>query len=1437
MTARPPAARRLSTAPLVLALAAYLPALATAPGAVAADTKQYLVLDPGRLLATAASLWDPGQFGGHVTHQQVGYLWPMGPWFWLGHALGLPAWVTQRVWLGTVFLAAGLGMRWLARHLGLAGPGAFVAALAYQLSPFVLSYANRTSGLLLPWAGLPALCACTVLAVRRGGWRWPAVAGLVAATVGGLNATALVLVAVGPALWLAAEARRAPRAVAAAAARLAACGAATAVWWAVPLALEARHGADVLAYSETIGAVATTASGPEVLRGLGYWLFYGGGVDGPWNTAAAPYLANPALQALGFALAAAGLLGLVVWRGPGRRWLAVQTFVGVAAGTLAFPPGAASPLGRAMLALGERSTAVLALRSSTRAAPLAVLGLAAGLGLLADRLVVTRSVRTRALLGVGAVAVLAANLPTAFSGGLVDADLRRPGTVPSAWREAAGALAAGDGAGRVLEVPGQEFAAYRWGTTTDPLLPGLVDRPLLTRDLLPLGSPEVMDLLWALDDRFQQGRAEPAALAPVARLLGARDVVGRLDAADERYRTPRPPDALAALEAASGLGATRTFGPERPASADPVRVDGRALLDPDGPSPAPAVVVRPVTDPVAATRTVPAAGVVVLAGSGDGVVDAAAAGLLDGTGGVRYAATLAPGEALPADVPLVLTDTNRRRARQWRGTQDTVGLTEPATPSPYERDEADARLPLFGPGDGDAATQTVADPRGGTVWASAYGEPNAYRPEDRAALAADGDPTTAWRVADRGDPTGERWRLDLTAARPVPTVRLVQPPRPANRWLTEVVVRTEHRTVRVALDDASRSPAGQVVPLGEDATAWLEVELTATSTGVTPSMFGLDAVGFAEIDAGVRVDEVLRLPAPPAAAGATDRPVAVVLTRDRVDPAERWRADPEAALARSFVLPAAQEAPSLTVEARVHQRADDAVLRALLDPAGPVVRTSSRLVGSAASAGGAALDGDPSTAWTGAVDDVDGAWWEVALAPGTPVGRVTVRPRSGPLRSTVTTVAVSVDGAPPRAAAVGPDGTATVDLGATTGAVLRVTVTGVDVRTSVDRRFGEAVALPVALAEVEVDGLPPRAAPSTVDTGCRDDLLTLDGHPVAVRLRADARALRSGAAVALEPCGALGPLAAGAHELRAAPGARTGIDLDRVVLRHRWPSTPAPTAGPVTVRDRSRWSARLAVPASTVDRWVVWGEGRNDGWRATVGGVDLGPPRALVGGGNAWLLPAGAAAEVRVEFTPQRWVWAGFAVSGAAALACLALAAVPRRRAVAPAPTGAPRPAWPAGAPGPAAAVAVAAAVALAVHPLYGAGVLAAWWCWRRSAAAGRGVGLLGPALALTVGGYVVARQVVSRPVAGFGWPLAFDAAHRPALAALAVVVLVALDRRGPEAAAPGSPHERRDEEVGGGQRQQRDEGQVEPGVAEEGPHGHEQAGGRAQHGAASGPR
>ena len=136
----------------------------------------------------------------------------------------------------------------------------------------------------------------------------------------------------------------------------------------------------------------------------------------------------------------------------------------------------------------------------------------------------------------GLVIVLAiVNLPALWTGAFYTGDLTRDEDIPQYWTDAIAAIDAGSHDTRVLEIPGADFAAYRWGQTIDPITPGLTDRPYVARELVPWGSPASADLLNALDHRMQEGTLDPSALAPVARLMSAGAILYRADLQTDRY--------------------------------------------------------------------------------------------------------------------------------------------------------------------------------------------------------------------------------------------------------------------------------------------------------------------------------------------------------------------------------------------------------------------------------------------------------------------------------------------------------------------------------------------------------------------------------------------------------------------------------------------------------------------------------------------------------------------------------------------------------------------------------------------------------------------------------------------------------------------------------------------------------------------------------------
>lgn len=878
---------RSKTERAALAVLAYLPFLLSDPGRVSADSKQDLYLDPGGLLGRSVDLWDPSVGAGTVPHQGLGYLFPTAPWFWVLDRVGVPDWVAQRLWWGTLTLAALLGARWLLRRFGLGPTAALVGALVYGLTPYQLAFTARMSVLLLPWAALPWLVGLTALATRTRGWRWPAVTALALALAGGVNASSLLLVALAPVLWVLIELwRRADRAaVASAAVRIGVLAVGISAWWLTGLWVQGTHGLPVLQLTEDVRTVAAWSSPDDVLRGLGNWFFYGRDRTGWSLDQAEAYAEDPLVLLVTFALPALALGAAVVIRWAHRAYFALLVVVGTVVAVGAWPLDDPTPWGRAWRALAEETSVGLALRNTPRAVPLVVLGMA---GLLAGAVDAVPPDRRRSL-AAGAVAALAvAGLLPVWQTGYLTEGMQRPEELPAHWREAAQALDADpDGsATRVLEVPGSSFAAYTWGTTVDPVTPGLVDRPYLAREVLPAGTAGTANLLDALDRRFQLGTVEPEALAPLARLLGVGTVVFRGDL-EQAGRFDTPPAAAVWDALRDGI----------PGFAEPALHGADAGAAPG----VPAVARFELEDRRPIVRTAPAAGGVVLAGDGDGIVDAAAAGLLDGRALVLAASALgdeALEQALEEGADLVLTDSNRRRIQTWfYSIRDTRGPTERAGEVAADPTGYDFRLDPF-PGTDDDH-RSVVEHVGGTVEATGGRGPEA--PEHRASQAVDGDPTTAWRVAGP-DVAGHHLTLRFDAPVTADEVSLRRAPvGDGARQLERVRIHVDDRPpVEVALA-APADGAGQAVPIDRGPVRQIRVELVATGPGAP------EPVGLAEVVVGSgQVAETVRLPvdlldrAGPAAAS---RHLDVVLTRLRVGPEVAGRSDEEARIDRRLALP------------------------------------------------------------------------------------------------------------------------------------------------------------------------------------------------------------------------------------------------------------------------------------------------------------------------------------------------------------------------------------------------------------------------------------------------------------------------------------------------------------------------------------------------------
>ncbi len=353
---------------------------------------------------------------------------------------------------------------------------------------------------------------------------------------------------------------------------------------------------------------------------------------------------------------------------------------------------------------------------------------------------------------------------------------------------------------------------------------------------------------------------------------------------------------------------------------------------------------------------------------------------------------------------------------------------------------------------------------------------------------------------------------------------------------------------------------------------------------------------------------------------------------------------------------------------------------------------------------------------------------------------------------------------------------------------------------TLDYYSAEPVEMPVSIAELGVPGLRSSATPTTFSTPCRDDLVTIDGRPVAVRVSGDVKAAMDREGLTLEACGAPLDLGRGDHEIRTAAGRTAGIEIDRLVLDSPAGGSVAPSASRPPVRipataqvvgtTRTSFDVRVDV-SDARPFWLVLAQSHNDGWAATLGGRSLGPPQLVDGFANGWLITPDQMGtfDVQLRWTPQRVVWVALALSALAILACLAIVIATGRRLSgsrsaaatvaqmptldlwrsakdSPAPHSAPRAlhvAW---------VLAVALFFGAAAAPVVGAlaGVAAAvslaWPPARRLLR-------FGAAAALCLGAaYVIVQQARYSYPPDFAWPQNFPRAHT--LGWLAVALLAA---------------------------------------------------------------
>ena len=1266
-TARRPAGRFLT--PGICLLLALLP-FVTAPGDIIADTKLNLAVSPAGFLARALTLWDPQQFGG-LQNQVVGYLFPMGPFFALGKLAAIPAWITQRLWIAILLIAAFTGAQRLAARFGVGLPWTrIVAGLAYALSPIALSMLGQMSGEFLPMAMLPWILLPLAGAVRgqvspaRGAAR----SAVAVALCSGMNAASTLAVLLPALIYVLFAAR--PRGLPPSrwrllawwvpASLLATCS------WSVPLVLLARYGVSFLPYTESAAVTTAVTSLSDVLRGTSDWVSYLDVTGQPWWPLGFRLATGWLPVLLTGLLAAVGLAGLIV-RGPvtpatglvptappariaERRFLLLSVIAGVVIIGTAHVSSLGSPLAGPLdnLINGPASP----FRNLWKFDPMVRLPVAFGLAhLLAalrpERLV--NRVLSRVLFALTglAIAILAG---MAYISGL--AAPGSFGAIPAYWTQAAGWLDDHAGNQAVLVEPGAPFGQYLWGTPLDDVLSPLTSADFARRDLSDIGSVGNQRLLDAIDQQMSAGDGS-AGLTDLLVRMGVKYVVVRNDLDRSVLNGAWPARIHQALAESPGMTRVAQFGTFVGSFAP-----DNAVSHFDAPYPPVEIYQVAGAEPVATVQ--PAAGTLRVYGGPESLITLGSENLL-GSSGTRPVLLNDDGAGQPTSGSMV-TDSLRRRARSFgtiRGSYSpTLTATQPAATFEAADDFTEADWTKY---QSVARYTGIADVTASSSASDVGAIPGEWSSGRLPYAAVDGNLFTRWESGSWTGPLGQ-W-IQLAFDRPLDP-RTIDVAFDASFASGPPVMQVRITTAAGQATDAVQITSNlQPLRVPPGPTSWLRITVTGLAlrpvppTGAQVSIYDIAVPG---VQAAGRTIVTPAVPGPD--------PSAVVLAKDEPQPSGcmltsiRWVCSPllttsteeQYGLDRTFREQTAEPATVRGSAILVNASLADRFTR--LSPDEPQVTASSVYTpADPQDQPTAAFDGNQATSWVAAAADRHPTL-SIRWTGSRTVSRLTIDRPAG--ASGFLEVRLTGSGGQRRQAWASGSGV----------------VTFAPMRTSSLAIAFLANSSPVQVTDVDIPGVPQLTTPAgTFRLPCGlGPSLTLNGRAVPTRVTGSFASLLTEQPVQFTACSPV-RLAAGDNRLvepdtdvfsvQDAVVQGTGAAASAAVS----PAAPVPAAAQVV-----RWTATartLRVSAATRSYLVV-DENFNIGWKAVIGGRTLAPVR-LDGWKQAWVLPAGTSGLVRLTFTPEL-LYRVTVVGGLAVLALVILAAFwpagsRRRRAPPPA--------------------------------------------------------------------------------------------------------------------------------------------------------------------------
>lgn len=1191
---------RLTTTALYLAL--LLAVLLEKAGDSTSDTKASLIDAPGELLRSTFSLWNPQVSLGELQNQAYGYLFPMGPFFAGLQGIGVPDWVTERLWSFAVVVVACEGARLVARQVGIGAWPALGAGLAYGLNVRIVSEMGVRSAevlptAVLPWVLLPILWVLRGRVDARLGAFLSAVAFLF---VGAVNGTATVAPLPLVVIFIVWGCRTGL-------ARWSLLGwwslftGMVSIWWASSLLQLSAYSPPFFDYVEDAPTTTSTAGFDPAVRGASNWVGYLATGGEPSWPAAWSLNYTPALVVATGLLAALSVVGLAVFRSSWRTPFALSAVFGLVCLTIAHTSEVwlQSPLGPGVQGVLDHPFALL--RNIAKVDPVLRLPLAIGfgvvLGMLAERLaaLVRRDAHRRAG-GVRAVISVACALVLAGSQPVLALNTRTPGweQIPSYWTRTADFLDAQPGNNAAWVVPGTGFGIQTWGWTMDEPMSMIARSPWVTRSQVPLVRAETIRMLSSLEDVLDTG-AGSAQLGNMLKRIGLGFVVLRHDL-DKDLADATPSSVVSiALARSSGIKRVASFG----------QLDF-----------GPAIEIFEVTDRDTSRRTdlrvLPEDTALTVSSGPADVLSSVGAGLI---GPER--ATVVSGDNGWDRPAQVVGDGYQDRERQF----GRVHAAEGAVLAGGEPRRAIRRFENY-PGSPGAKPVTAeyrgiryVDASSSQGYVDSFGP---IRSENAPFAAVDGDPRTGWTTSYLTRPRGQWLAVHYDRPQTFDEVTL--------RGLTSA---TGSGVTRWKVTVGGRSVVASVDPFTGRATAdlagargsVLKVAVDAVGTGNRRAQVSLQ-----EIDApGLPAARTFVVPpvkgADPDAYVLTSHPesracVPTLLVPDcdvnRFRPAEETRGiDRELTFTRSG---------EWTMFGTVVSRADPSTI-SLLDPIGSpmVMRASSTFTDDPTVSARMAYDGTPTTSWI--------------ADPADPTPTLTVD-FSKPVRLDRMNVAppASPGVTPTRATIVAGTETREVDLGAF-GTFEPLTAQRVEVRFSNPTR-GSA---PLGVGDVHFHGIADIPLDGAARTGAVCGFgpnVFIDGTRYLTKVEGLMGDVSSSGPLAVTLCDPPMAISPGTHHVRIVSTSQ--FQPVRVVLARPGAFQEVSTGEPRSLEVRSSSSTEQVVDIGAGEAsLLVTGRNWNDGWTATSGGRELAPQR-IDGWAQGWRLPAGDAGKVTITYAPQR---------------------------------------------------------------------------------------------------------------------------------------------------------------------------------------------------------